>query len=167
MGKCNIFPTSKNNMHLSTARSGSWCIVEAHPAYHCWWVLPEDRNWRQAGILDWARWELVGLPILIRVVNTTEYGLPRGCNENTETMKEIERVGLICPAQSPFNSLEKCITGVQCTTWNQFHWGFSPSTGLIVCMTLGGTHQSYKCGKLPESSESLFSFQVCWDKQTR
>jgi hypothetical protein len=93
-----------NGIHFSTARehSGSGSLVEAHPAYHCWRVLPGDRNCEDRQSC------LVGQMGTCRDAGWT----PRGSNENTETMKAIEGVEIICPAQSPFKGLENCIIGV-------------------------------------------------------
>ena len=46
----------------------------------------------------------VALPVPWRLTNTKQYKLPGGHKEIGETLQELERVGIIKPTHSPFNS---------------------------------------------------------------
>ena len=51
-----------------------------------------------------AKHPLVALPVSWQVTNNKQYKLPGGHKETGETLQELERVGIIKPAHSPFNS---------------------------------------------------------------
>ena len=58
----------------------------------------------QAIIRGHAEIEPICLPQPRRITNTKQYRLPGGQQEITKTVQELERVGIIRPAHSPYNS---------------------------------------------------------------
>ena len=51
-----------------------------------------------------AKHSPVGLPVPQRVTNSKQYKLPGGHKEIRETLQYLEKVGIIKPTRSPFNS---------------------------------------------------------------
>ena len=51
-----------------------------------------------------ARHPPIALPVPQQVTNTKQYKLPGGHKEIGETLQELEKVGIIKPTHSPFNS---------------------------------------------------------------
>ena len=49
----------------------------------------------------------VALPVPQRVTNTKQYKLSEGPREIRETLQELEKVGIIKPTHSPYNSVKK------------------------------------------------------------